>query len=143
MLVQAVALTMNLNLPLEPFPPHTPSSGPSALWVTDERGDHLYYDPTASFYQIRQYICHELGHILMGHVQLPETLLHELAPNFDLGILKNTLGLARHRYTTAAEKDAETFASLAQHKLDRRPCADTASASARLDDIFGAGRRDA
>ncbi len=84
------------------------------LWLVREHDDVVLYQDGTSQLHADQIILHELGHMLLGHDKNAKTdtaqMVSALTPNLNPATVKAALG--RSAYNTAAEHDAELFASL-------------------------------
>lgn len=92
---------------------------PCGLWLRRDADDLLLYAEGTSNYHIDQIVCHEVGHMVLGHSQMlsyranrddTEQLCHDLMPDLDPETVRAVL--ARGEYSDKQEQEAETFASL-------------------------------
>lgn len=94
---------------------------PCGLWVVLDDEDVILHEAGTSEYHIDQIICHEIGHMVLGHdrsrsgdphddespeIQLYRRLLPDIDPETVLAVL------GRMDYESDQEREAETFASL-------------------------------
>lgn len=107
--------------PIQLIPVDTASlvDSPCGLWLSREDDDLLLYAEGTSDYHIDQIVCHEVGHMILGHSQLlsyradrddTAELCSSLLPDLDPETVNAVL--ARGEYTDDQENEAETFASL-------------------------------
>ena len=83
--------------------------------VSTENSDYLIYPAETTLTRRTAVICHEVGHMLMGHDpglvdESPSSLLSALAPDLMPGHAARVL--ARHGYNNAQESDAEYLATV-------------------------------
>lgn len=107
-LVDNVARRLGRTITLVPAP--LPPEAPSGFWVATREVDYLVYPDQTTLTRARAVICHELGHMLLGHNPALHTadttdLLTAIAP--DLDPTRASRVLARHGYHDAQETDAE------------------------------------
>lgn len=101
---------------------------PCGLWLKRDTDDLLIHASGTSDYHIDQIVCHEVGHMVLGHNQTrPDgsggsELFRELLPDLDPATVRAVL--ARGEYSDAQEHEAESFASmlmvLAAERFDAR-----------------------
>jgi hypothetical protein len=114
-----VARHQGRPLYLHPLPGPTGFCG---LWIVKEVDgrleDHVWYEPSTSAYHQLQIILHELSHLLWGHLlNAYDEILRVLFPDLDPAMVKGVL--ARARYSTEQEKEAETLADLIMEQVGR------------------------
>lgn len=92
---------------------------PCGLWLRRDEDDLLLYASGTSEYHIDQIVCHEVGHMVLGHSQElsyradredTEELCSSLLPDLDPATVNAVL--ARGEYRDDQEREAEAFASL-------------------------------
>lgn len=90
--------------------------GPCGLWLESDDEDVILHDAGTSDYHVDQIVCHEIGHILLGHGHSADAeppafdRLSELLPDFDASAVRAILG--RTDFGADQERDAEMFASM-------------------------------
>lgn len=90
--------------------------GPCGLWLESDDEDVILHDAGTSDYHVDQIVCHEIGHMLLGHGHSTATespvyeLLSELLPGFDASTVRAIFG--RTDFGADQERDAEMFASM-------------------------------
>lgn len=94
------------------------TDGPCGLWLICDEEDVIVHEAATSNYHMDQIVCHEVGHMILGHrsgcgntgtaryTQLCGTVL----AGFDPGVVQAVLG--RTDYACDQERDAERFASV-------------------------------
>ena len=106
--------------PIHLIPVDTASlvDSPCGLWLSRDEDDLLLYAEGTSDYHIDQIVCHEVGHMVLGHSQMlsyradrddTEDLCRELMPDLDPETVRAVL--ARGEYSDDQEREAELFAS--------------------------------
>lgn len=117
--VDNVARMRGRPIRLIPTPAPALAGSPCGLWLKRDADDVIVHDIGTSEYHMDQIVCHEIGHMVLGHDQpdisgsLGATNSHmcaTLLPDFDLAAVRTVLG--RTDYASAQERDAETFASI-------------------------------
>lgn len=94
------------------------AGGPCGLWLASDDEDVILHETGTSDYHIDQIVCHEIGHILLGHGrghgggdEHPAfDRLDELLPDIDPSTVQAILG--RSDFLADQERDAEMFASM-------------------------------
>lgn len=96
------------------------TDGPCGLWVTRDDDDVVFHEAGTSEYHIDQIVCHEIGHMVLGHGRAHqaaadatanlEVLCRKLLPDIDPATVQSVLG--RRDFMDDQEREAETFASL-------------------------------
>ncbi|AKN16941.1 hypothetical protein MHAE_01380 [Mycobacterium haemophilum DSM 44634] len=92
------------------------TEGPCGLWLIFDDEDVILYDAGTSDYHIDQIVCHEVGHMVLGHRshqgstdKTPKLeLFSKMLPDLDLTTIQNVLG--RKSFADDQELDAENFA---------------------------------
>lgn len=91
---------------------------PCGLWLRRENDDLLLYAEGTSDYHIDQIVCHEVGHMVLGHSQMlsygadrddTAELCGSLLPDLDPETVEAVL--ARGEFADDQEDEAERFAS--------------------------------
>lgn len=96
---------------------------PSGLWVAGEGVDLIVVPTSIRPAQRTAIICHELAHILLGHVPVGagsdlDGLVDLVAPHVDASVAKQILG--RFSYADDLEAEAEAFGTILVTKLADR-----------------------
>lgn len=89
------------------------------LWLTRDEEDIIAHEVGTSDYHIAQIVCHEVGHMMLGH-DLTRTfgtdrareydLTRKVVPDIDPATIKAVLG--RTDFASEQERDAEMFANI-------------------------------
>lgn len=91
---------------------------PCGLWIASDEEDVIMHEAGTSDYHIDQIVCHEVGHILLGHgrghggehgADKFDTL-DQILPDLDPAMVRSILG--RTDFYVDQERDAEMFASM-------------------------------
>jgi len=110
--------------PIRLVPTDTASlnDSPCGLWLKREHDDVILHERGTSDYHIDQIICHEIGHMILGHDRPSQPdeqpqpgdatthLLRAILPDLHPDAIRAVLG--RHDYATGQERDAEMMASM-------------------------------
>lgn len=96
----------------------TLAGSPCGLWIARDDEDVILHEVGTSDYHIDQIVCHEAGHMWLGHGQgnasdtdlLRVAALHDLLPDIDPASVRALLG--RSDFRADQERDAEMFASM-------------------------------
>jgi hypothetical protein len=95
------------------------TDSPCGLWITRDDDDLILHDTGTSAYHIDQIVCHEVGHMVLGHSRCEKLgdekarqiqLCVSLLPDLDPATVHAILG--RTSYPNDEERDAEMFASM-------------------------------
>ena len=94
------------------------ADSPCGLWVASDTEDVIMHEAGTSDYHIDQIVCHEIGHILLGHGRGHAgerdagkfDALDQILPDIDPAIVRSILG--RTDFYVDQERDAEMFASM-------------------------------
>jgi len=94
------------------------AGGPCGLWLASDDEDVILHETGTSDYHIDQIVCHEIGHMLLGHGRGHAAgdehptfdRLSELLPDIDPATVQAILG--RSDFLADQERDAEMFASM-------------------------------
>ncbi|ORB82713.1 hypothetical protein B1987_01325 [Mycobacterium kansasii] len=95
------------------------TEGPCGVWLIRDDDDVILYDAETSDYHIDQIVCHEIGHMMLGHGLAQETGTDrtlnsdawlKVLPDIDLATVNAVL--RRTAYASDQERDAEIFASV-------------------------------
>lgn len=117
--VDSVARMRGRPIRLVPTPTSTLAGNPCGLWLKRDTHDIIVHDIGTSEYHMDQIVCHEIGHMVLGHDQphISESvgsshsqMCATLLPDLDPAAVRAVLG--RTDYASAQERDAETFASI-------------------------------
>lgn len=114
----AEAIGQSRGRPLHMVPKQDPG-GPCGLWLATDDADYCFYDKDTSRLHQNHIILHELGHLIAGHVHseaVTDTTLRVLLPHLDPSLVRRAL--ARSRYSTVEEQEAETLATLLETRLN-------------------------
>ena len=91
--------------------------GPCGLWLNGVDEDVILHEVGTSDYHIDQIVCHEIGHMLLGHGQGVGgadddafAAVDQLLPDIDPATVRAVLG--RSDFRADQERDAEMFASM-------------------------------
>ncbi|MGB8403699.1 MAG: hypothetical protein WCE30_06425 [Mycobacterium sp.] len=117
--INALAEMRGRPITLIPTDTATLSGGPCGLWVARDHDDLIFHEAATSEYHIDQIVCHEIGHMVLGHDRL-DSVEHTSEHQIDLcravmaDINPNTVRavLGRSDFTPEFERDAERFASI-------------------------------
>jgi hypothetical protein len=116
--VQNISQLRGREIILIPVDTATLPDSPCGLWLRREHDDLLIYAAGTSDYHIDQIVCHEVGHMILGHSQLlsyradhddTAEICGSLLPDLDPKTVHAVL--ARGGYSDDQEHDAESFAS--------------------------------
>lgn len=94
------------------------TDGPCGLWLALEDRDLIVHELETSDYHIDQIVCHELGHMLLGHkrcAQFSDEDFHKIVCNAIVPAMnpaKVQAVFARRNFDADQEHDAETFANM-------------------------------
>lgn len=92
---------------------------PCGLLMEREHDDWILHEVGTTDYHIDQIVCHEIGHMLLGHNNLRKPgdgsahvseLCSKFLPGFDLSTVRELMG--RTSYATEQEREAEIFANM-------------------------------
>lgn len=93
-------------------------ASPCGLWLVREHDDVIIYEDATSEYHMDQIVCHEIGHMVLGHdrAQSSDTgvtsdpMFRSVFPDIDPLTVRTVLG--RSDYGNALEREAEMFATM-------------------------------
>jgi hypothetical protein len=116
------------------LPMALPSTGPCGLWMATEQTDYIVYQQSTTPLHQEHIVLHEVGHLLCRHGE------GRSLDNDHIGLAFRRLDpaavqriLARTRYSTDEEREAEMIASLILHRArrtgDALPAADPRDAA--------------
>jgi hypothetical protein len=117
--VDTVAQMRRRPIRLIPTPTAMLTDSPCGLWLKRDHDDIVIHEIGTSEYHMDQIICHEIGHMVLGHDRgtpdeqsssMHTDLCTKLLPNVDPAAVQAVLG--RTDYASAQERDAEMFASM-------------------------------
>lgn len=117
--VDNVARMRGRPIRLVPTPTPALAGSPCGLWLKRDADDVIVHAIGTSEYHMDQIVCHEVGHMVLGHDESraggPPGLPHDhlsstLLPDLDPAAVRAVLG--RTDYASAQERAAETFASM-------------------------------
>ncbi|MEB3980177.1 hypothetical protein OQ968_02740 [Mycobacterium sp. 663a-19] len=95
------------------------TDSPCGLWVTLDHEDLILHETGTSQYHIDQIVCHEVGHMVLGHSRCRKfgddkarqaQLCLALLPDINPATVRAVLG--RTNYPNDEERDAEMFANM-------------------------------
>ncbi|RFZ10365.1 hypothetical protein DSM43518_02279 [Mycobacterium marinum] len=95
------------------------AGSPCGLWLTREHDDVILHEIGTSDYHIDQIVCHEIGHMILGHGRdrtfghdrdRERALCRTVLPAIDPETVRAVLG--RTNYASDQERDAEMFANI-------------------------------
>lgn len=108
---ETVAASRGRPVQLHPYP--FPDGVTSGLCVSTERADHIFYEAHTSFLHQEHIILHELGHVVLGHVEVPAAEEEGLPlPMTNLDTTRVLSILSRAARPGEDERAAELFAEL-------------------------------
>lgn len=107
--------------PIRLFPVDTAAlaDSPCGLWLSRADDDVIVHEAGTSEYHIDQIVCHEIGHMILGHgtaqglepdPDQQTALYREFLPDLDIEAVSTVL--TRRQCTDDQERDAELFASV-------------------------------
>jgi hypothetical protein len=114
--------------PIRLLPMSLPPGGPCGMWIAGEREDYIIYEATTSRAHREHIIMHEIGHLLCRHPAAPrltDEQAYAVFPHLDPDMVRRVL--ARTRYSTDEEQEAEMIASLVLERAERAPTAPPAT----------------
>lgn len=132
------------RLYLHPLPPLSGEGTPCGMWVATAAADHVYFEAATSPLHQDHIILHELAHMLCGHTMpgLDEPTSTDLETAPAPALVQNAL--ARTRYTSNDEQEAEMVASVILEECALRAVPPTPREVGLLEEMFGirsGGRR--
>lgn len=116
--IRSLAEQRGRPISLIPTDTATLIDSPCGLWFAREHDDLILHETGTSDYHIDQIVCHEIGHMLLGHGRIRTfgddrarevDLCREILPDIDPSSVNAVLG--RSSYASDQERDAEIFAS--------------------------------
>lgn len=107
------AVARHRGRPIHLEPAELPPGSPDGAWLSGPTVDVIVYDATTAALRSEHIICHELGHMLLGHggAALPG-LAPALAPDLSPQTMRRMGILHRSGYDDVQEQEAEVAASL-------------------------------
>ncbi|HET9141840.1 hypothetical protein [Actinophytocola sp.] len=134
-----VARSRGRELHLHPLPyPHTPDL-PCGIWIATADADHIVHAHGASALHQQNIILHEIGHMLCDHTVTAGSDLAALLTDLDPAMVRRVL--ARTRYSTPQEEEAEMVAALIMRQAGWAPGPPRPGGPlGRLSDVFGLTR---
>lgn len=115
-------LARQLRRPIRLVPADTAplKNSPCGLWFITDAEDLIFYEAGTSHHHIQQIICHEIGHMVLGHATQCDTqnrltqmhldLCREALPDFNPTRIHRVFG--RENFIAEQEREAEMFAHL-------------------------------
>jgi hypothetical protein len=108
------------KLHLHPMPFAASPGLPCGVWIALPGGDHVFYAKGASAMHQQNIILHELGHVICDHrMDAGDSDLAALFTDLDPTMVRRVL--ARTRYSTPQEEEAEMMAALILAKAGWTP----------------------
>ncbi|EWC64650.1 Cinorf13 protein [Actinokineospora spheciospongiae] len=104
--------------PIHVLPMVMPPGAPDGAWLSGPTVDLIVHDADSPPLRAEHIVCHELGHILLGHGGTG--LGPELTPDVSPDLLRRMGVLHRAGYDDVMEQQAEVAASLIWRLADRR-----------------------
>lgn len=101
------------------------TESPCGVWLIRDDDDLIFHQAGTSDYHIDQIVCHEIGHMMLGHGLAQEAGTDktlnvdpwlEVLPDIDPGTVQAVLG--RTDFASDQERDAEIFASMVMIAAD-------------------------
>jgi hypothetical protein len=92
-----------------PLPGPARPGEPCGMWIATETADYVFHARGRSPLHQQNIILHEIGHMLCEHTG-PDTAVAALLPQLDPTMVQRVL--ARSRYSTPQEEEAELAAAL-------------------------------
>lgn len=116
--IDNIAALRNRPIRLVPTDTAILADSPCGLWVASDSVDVIMHEAGTSDYHIDQIVCHEIGHMLLGHGRgrTPDhdfrsfDALDHILPDIDPSTVRAFLG--RSDFHVEHERDAEMFASM-------------------------------
>jgi hypothetical protein len=113
-----IAGLRNRSIRLVPTDTAALAGSPCGLWLASDDEDVILHETGTSDYHIDQIVCHEIGHMLLGHGRGHEgevdgqifNTLDQLLPDIEPATVRAILG--RSDFRADQERDAEMFASM-------------------------------
>ncbi|KJK33399.1 hypothetical protein UK23_46210 [Lentzea aerocolonigenes] len=105
-----VSASRGRALHLHPLPYNGAADLPCGLWVATAQADHIFHARGASALHQQNIILHEIGHMLCDHTLDSADGVTALLGDLDPAVVRRVL--ARTRYSTPAEQEAEMVAAL-------------------------------
>ncbi|MDQ3579478.1 MAG: hypothetical protein M3443_18160, partial [Actinomycetota bacterium] len=96
--------------PIHLVPTELPPGSPDGAWLAGPTVDMIVYDAGTTDLRAEHIVCHELGHILLGHGGTE--VMPELAPDVPPELLRRMGVMHRAGYDDTREQEAEVAASL-------------------------------
>ena len=115
--VAQIARLRRRPIELVPVDTSTLLDGPCGLWLRRDADDLLLYTTGTSDYHRDHIVCHEIGHMVLGHSQAlsyradhdDSTEIRSILPDIDPATVQEVL--ARSAYSDDQEREAEAFAN--------------------------------
>lgn len=132
-LCELIAEQRGRRLYLHPLPPLSGEGAPCGMWVATAAADHVYFEAATSPLHQEHIILHELAHMLCGHTM--PGLDDRVDAEPDVSLVQTAL--ARTRYTSTDEQEAEMVASVILEECARRVTPSPAREVGLLEEMFG------
>lgn len=100
------------------------ADSPCGLWLACDDEDLILHETGTSDYHIDQIVCHEIGHMLLGHGQNAAgaadqskewKACQQSLPDISPDVVRAILG--RAQYSNTQEREAETFAIIMMRQI--------------------------
>ncbi|MBB5911363.1 hypothetical protein BJY24_000230 [Nocardia transvalensis] len=123
--VDAVAALRGRPITLIAAPLTGVLDSPCGLWLVREHDDVIIHEGATSEYHRDQIVCHELGHMVLGHdrsgpdASEADPMLRHALPDLDPATVRTVLG--RSGYGNRLEREAELFATMVMTAAAPRP----------------------
>jgi hypothetical protein len=96
----------------------TDPGSPTGMWIETEAADYVFFDGATSPLHQTHIVCHEVGHMLLGHAGVPGPH-HRHVAELCRDLLSNQASpvLLRRRHDDSQEREAEVFATMACERI--------------------------
>ncbi|MGH3580213.1 MAG: hypothetical protein ACRDUB_01390 [Mycobacterium sp.] len=117
--IQNIAAQRGRPIHLIPTETAALTGSPCGLWLTRDNDDLILHEIGTSDYHIDQIVCHEIGHMMLGHGRTRAfgadrdreiEMCQQVLPDIDPAAVNAVLG--RTDFASDQERDAEMFASI-------------------------------
>lgn len=138
---QRLAQQRRRPLYVHPLPVEAAASGACGLWLATQADDHIFVEEGTSPPHREHIVLHEIGHMIFDHHPLEPggdtAVVAPFLPDLDARLVERLL--ARARYSTRQEREAEILASLIQLEAARMQEGSQDGGPGRLEAVFGFG----
>ncbi len=137
-LCDQIAEQRGRRLYLHPLPPIGGEGAPCGMWVATDAADHVYFEAATSPLHQEHIILHEIAHMLCGHTMpgLGDTF-EGLDDAIGLDRAAVQSALARTRYTSNDEQEAEMVATVILEERARQSAPPSPREVGLLEEMFG------